>query len=119
MQKKFSSVFRLSDSAFRTKFNCELFTQKKPRSFLRRLISDGEFKKKEILSNEIGERKHLKPTVSQLFYGINIFDSPENLRMSTRSVGSPSVSAGLTLSRSRRFRLMVKPALTLGLPTPV
>jgi hypothetical protein len=50
--------------------------------------------------------------------GINIFDSPENLRMSTENVSSPSVSAGLTFSCSRRFRLMEKPALTLGLLTP-
>jgi hypothetical protein len=32
-------------------------------------------------------------------------------------VSSPSVSAGLALSRSRQFLLVEKPALTLGLLT--
>jgi hypothetical protein len=50
--------------------------------------------------------------------GINILDSRENLRMTTTSVSSPSVSAGLAFRSSRRFLLINKPALTLGLLTP-
>jgi hypothetical protein len=53
------------------------------------------------------------------FNGINIFDSPENLRMRTASVSSPSVSAGFSINRKRLSSPDAKPALTLRLPTPV
>jgi hypothetical protein len=49
--------------------------------------------------------------------GINISDSPENLRTPTASVSSPSVSAGFPINIKALEFLNAKPALTLGLPT--
>jgi hypothetical protein len=56
--------------------------------------------------------------IFRLYFGINIFLSPENLRITTASVSSPSVSAGFSINRQRLELLNAKPAPTLGLLTP-